>query len=95
MKTKIAHVDVLGSPKISSPLIGKPEATFINERENVIYEIHEDELLRRVKAGEEVMFFELAGPRKQIYFSPKKTACGIVTCGGLVPVLMMLSVVSW
>lgn len=29
--------------------------------------------------------FELAGPRKKIYFDPKKTRAGIVTCGGLCP----------
>ncbi len=29
--------------------------------------------------------FELAGPRKKIYFDPTKTRCGIVTCGGLCP----------
>ena len=29
--------------------------------------------------------FELAGPRREIYFDPVKTRCGIVTCGGLCP----------
>lgn len=29
--------------------------------------------------------FELAGPRRQIYFNPAEIACGIVTCGGLCP----------
>lgn len=29
--------------------------------------------------------FELAGPRKKIYFDPKRTRAGIVTCGGLCP----------
>lgn len=29
--------------------------------------------------------FEKAGPRAQIHFDPKKTAAGIVTCGGLCP----------
>lgn len=29
--------------------------------------------------------FELAGPRKKLYFDPKKTRAGIVTCGGLCP----------
>ena len=30
-------------------------------------------------------YFELAGPRKKLYFDPKKTRAGIVTCGGLCP----------
>jgi 6-phosphofructokinase 1 len=29
--------------------------------------------------------FELAGPRRQIFFNPAEIACGIVTCGGLCP----------
>jgi 6-phosphofructokinase 1 len=29
--------------------------------------------------------FELAGPRAKIFFEPKKTRAGIVTCGGLCP----------
>lgn len=30
-------------------------------------------------------FFEQAGPREKIYFSPKEVTAGIVTCGGLCP----------
>ncbi len=29
--------------------------------------------------------FELAGPREKLFFDPKKTRAGIVTCGGLCP----------
>jgi len=29
--------------------------------------------------------FELAGPRKKLFFDPKRTRVGIVTCGGLCP----------
>ena len=29
--------------------------------------------------------FEEAGPRRKIYFDPRKTKCAIVTCGGLCP----------
>ena len=31
------------------------------------------------------MQFELAGPRKKLFFDPKRTRVGIVTCGGLCP----------
>lgn len=30
-------------------------------------------------------YFEIAGPREQIYFDPAQTRCAIVTCGGLCP----------
>jgi len=31
------------------------------------------------------LLFELAGPRDRLFFDPKKTRAGIVTCGGLCP----------
>jgi len=33
----------------------------------------------------EELFFEVAGPREKLFFDPKKTRAGIVTCGGLCP----------
>lgn len=33
----------------------------------------------------DVIWFELAGPQKQLYFDPKNTRAAIVTCGGLCP----------
>jgi hypothetical protein len=35
--------------------------------------------------GKKPPHFEMAGPRKTIYFDPSKLKCGIVTCGGLCP----------
>ena len=36
-------------------------------------------------APAEELLFELAGPRAQLFFDPKQTRAGIVTCGGLCP----------
>jgi len=33
----------------------------------------------------EELFFEIAGPREKLFFDPKDTRAGIVTCGGLCP----------
>jgi 6-phosphofructokinase 1 len=33
----------------------------------------------------EELFFEMAGPREKLFFDPKDTRAGIVTCGGLCP----------
>ena len=33
----------------------------------------------------ENLLFEVAGPREKLFFDPKKTRAGIVTCGGLCP----------
>jgi 6-phosphofructokinase 1 len=38
----------------------------------------------QLPAGTELLF-ELAGPREKIFFDPKQTRAGIVTCGGLCP----------
>ena len=35
--------------------------------------------------AEPQLWFELAGPRAQLFFEPKTTRAGIVTCGGLCP----------
>jgi 6-phosphofructokinase 1 len=34
---------------------------------------------------QEELLFELAGPRAKLFFDPKATRAGIVTCGGLCP----------
>ncbi len=34
---------------------------------------------------QEELHFELAGPRAKLFFDPKRTCAGIVTCGGLCP----------
>jgi 6-phosphofructokinase 1 len=40
----------------------------------------------RIEIGAEPgLQFELAGPRAKLFFDPKKTRAGIVTCGGLCP----------
>ena len=40
----------------------------------------------RIEIGAEPgLKFELAGPRSKIFFNPKETRAGIVTCGGLCP----------
>jgi 6-phosphofructokinase 1 len=40
----------------------------------------------RIELGaERGLEFELAGPRARLYFDPRKTRAGIVTCGGLCP----------
>src|SRR4029077_10927433 len=44
-----------------------------------------DRIAPELAAGQTLPAFEMAGPREKIYFEPEKTACAIVTCGGLCP----------
>jgi len=60
---------LLGEARIPSGLRHTVDDTFIPER------IEGDPGLR----------FEAAGPRSRLFFDPKATAAGIVTCGGLCP----------
>lgn len=45
------------------------------------------EIIRRQPGApiEEGCLFELAGPRENVYFDPRRSRAGIVTCGGLCP----------
>ncbi len=73
-------IPTLGPCKVDTPL---PYCHFVEESERArLYlskEVIED-------AAEETHYeFEVAGPRRKIYFDPPKTKCAIVTCGGLCP----------
>ncbi len=76
-------ISTLGKPGIDSPV--KSTTIFIDETERVLINTS----LKYVQscAGKKtaVPSFELAGPRKKIFFDPSKTKCGVVTCGGLCP----------
>jgi 6-phosphofructokinase 1 len=47
--------------------------------------IPEDILVDPLAPRHERLLFELAGPRAKLFFEPKRTRAGIVTCGGLCP----------
>jgi len=85
------QVRTLGPCEFDSPL-----ADFVANRSTNAYYVAEDDrvllddtisLLRsRGDAPlDEIPTFEPGGPRRKIFFDPKKTKVGIVTCGGLCP----------
>jgi 6-phosphofructokinase 1 len=81
-------VTSLGRAGIPSPLGRKESAgriTFVKDSEGVLINIHPQELEACIQSGEALPTFELAGPRKNIYFDPSKLRCALVTCGGLCP----------
>jgi len=74
-------VKSLGQRKFLSPLIEKfpdNEHVFVQDSRRLFYEPFVDE-------ADDSRTFELAGPRKLLYFDPKKVKSAIVTCGGLSP----------
>ncbi|NLB35128.1 MAG: ATP-dependent 6-phosphofructokinase, partial [Elusimicrobia bacterium] len=84
MKTKIVEIDKLGPAEIISPLVNREWINFVTDENSVISTLHQDELMPEINNGV-LEFFELAGPRRKIYFDLKDLKCGIVTCGGLCP----------
>lgn len=76
MKEKTMNITSLGEPLFPSS-IGR----YVNNDLRV-----PEHIIRNSKAPfEDGMLFELAGPREKLFFDPKQTRAGIVTCGGLCP----------
>jgi 6-phosphofructokinase 1 len=77
-------IEKLGSPMIDSPLIGGGHH-FTDDGEKVLLYSHSENIKASKDSGTELPMFEMAGPRRKIFFEPEKLNCGIVTCGGLCP----------
>jgi 6-phosphofructokinase 1 len=82
IEPKIIRTDSLGACTITSPMIGAINRFY--ENEGIARESRTKELCAYEKTSD-IEFFELAGPRKKIFFNPRETVVGIVTCGGLCP----------
>ena len=72
----------LGECRIPSPMSG---VHFVDTDEAVLYHSNLRPIKACLDAGNKPPSFEIAGPRRQIYFDPSKLKAGIVTCGGLCP----------
>lgn len=78
----------LGKAGVMSPLASTErtkQQKFVNDNEGVLVHIHPHEIEQYYKNGQSPPSFELAGPRKKIYFDPSKLRCALATCGGLCP----------
>jgi 6-phosphofructokinase 1 len=86
IKTRIS---TLGRANIPSPAKRDPNTNigegFVTDDEGVMVDVTLKGFMHALKAGRPGPYFELAGPRENIYFDPSKLRCGIVTCGGLCP----------
>lgn len=81
-------IPTLGERTITSPLerhfmeLGNQHA-FFGDESRILLDHSLSSLKRR--GGDDPPCFEVAGPRRKIYFEPRNTICAIVTCGGLCP----------
>jgi len=70
------NITILGEARFESP-IGHSVSDTLRIPENIVRD--------PASAQKEELEFELAGPREKLFFDPKNTCAGIVTCGGLCP----------
>lgn len=78
------QITTLGKCTRSSPLATR-SAPFVDDDHRVLVSGRTDELSAQILGGSSPPSFELAGPRRRLFFEPAHTSCGIVTCGGLCP----------
>jgi len=84
-------VESLGERKTASPLLerldekGEAGVRFRDGSQRVLADDRADRLLKEGLPVEEAPAFELAGPRRKLFFDPGRTTIGVVTCGGLCP----------
>ena len=70
------NITTLGEPLFDSPL-----ASHVSDKARVLFNV----VIDPDAPPAEELLLEVAGPREKIFFDPKKTRAGIVTCGGLCP----------
>ncbi len=83
-------IRTLGTGTIWSPLhrladAGEGGENFVHDEERILHDDRISGVQDLLARNEPLPSFEMAGPRRKIFFDPEKTACGIVTCGGLCP----------
>jgi 6-phosphofructokinase 1 len=72
----------LGACRIDSPV---HTTEFVSDDERVLYNVFRQGVRPYLERGEELPGFEMAGPRRLIYFDPSKVKAAIISCGGLCP----------
>ena len=58
---------------------------FVSDEDRILLDDSLSSVSGALACSERLPAFELAGPRRSIFFDPAKTSCAIVTCGGLCP----------
>jgi len=72
----------LGRRRVINPLKSRH---FVDDERKLIYQPELSNVEKYIKKKLSIPAMEIAGPREKIYFNPKETIAGIVTCGGLCP----------
>lgn len=80
-------IETLGECKYPSPFKKSNYSgqLFKTDDDRILFDITYAGTMQAIKEGKPLPSFEAAGPRECIFFNPKETKIGIVTCGGLCP----------
>ncbi|MEN7972373.1 MAG: ATP-dependent 6-phosphofructokinase [Verrucomicrobiota bacterium] len=81
-KLNIIRAETLGEPTYDSPLKKKIRRFYNGE---AIARSARTKDFAEMESLDDIEYLELAGPREKLFFNPKETTVGIVTCGGLCP----------
>jgi 6-phosphofructokinase 1 len=83
------HILTLGEAKIPSPMLkeehGGINHLFVSDEDQVMINIKRADIEAMLAKGISPPAFEVAGPRRKVYFDASKLRCAIATCGGLCP----------
>ncbi|MDA8402579.1 MAG: ATP-dependent 6-phosphofructokinase [Desulfobacteraceae bacterium] len=82
-------IETIGKAKIESMILdeisGTSEEIFKSDTDRILIDVTASNIIKQINAKKTPPTFELAGPRKKIFFDPSKLKCAVVTCGGLCP----------
>jgi len=85
----MTKISTLGEAKVPSPVLKRIDGTedirFVSDDSQVLIEVDANRVTQLIRKEKLLPSFELAGPRRQIFFDPSKLKCALVTCGGLCP----------
>jgi 6-phosphofructokinase 1 len=83
------RIETIGDAKIDSPILKETDTTgdniFKTDSDRILIDVNAQNITEAIGENITPATFELAGPRKKIYFDPSKLKCALVTCGGLCP----------
>jgi 6-phosphofructokinase 1 len=83
------RIRTLGEAKIPSAMLaeegGGIHHLFVDDDDRVMININWKIIQQMIDEGLTPPAFELAGPRRRVYFDASKLRCAIATCGGLCP----------
>jgi len=83
------EIQSLGEAKINSPILSEMDGSspkiFKTDNDRILIDVNAADINKMIQDGHVPSTFELAGPRKKIFFDPSKLKCALVTCGGLCP----------